>query len=242
MSKIIINADDLGWSRGVNNGILKAYNCGVVNSASWIVTTPYFEETRILIQEYQLSNIGVHVNLTEGKPLLKTHRTIVDENGFFIRNLHTLDYVDLKEVRDEVVAQIEKALATGVSINHLDTHHHLHATSAFRKIFIAISNGYQLPLRKINNTVINPVKVLKFYLDTIEAKYYTSYFSADFFASEATSENLIQILQKNKGKNIEIMCHPGYADEENGDYNIEREQELAILTSSEMITFIKNNG
>lgn len=238
MSKIIFNADDLGWSRGVNQGILKAYRYGVVNSSSWIVTTPYFDETIELIQVNQLANIGIHINLTEGKPLLKNHTTIVDEKGSFIRNLHTLEHIDMKEVHDEIEAQIEKALATGVSINHMDTHHHIHATSKFRKVFISFSNRYQLPLRKINNTVINPIKVLKFYLDTKQAKYYTSHFSADFFASEATSQKLIQILQKNKGRNIEIMCHPGFTDEENGDYNLEREKELAILTSTEMLTFI----
>ena len=239
MSKIIFNADDLGWSRGVNQGILKAYRYGVVNSSSWIVTTPYFDETIELIQVNQLANIGIHINLTEGKPLLKNHTTIVDEKGSFIRNLPNLEGINMQEVHDEIEAQIEKALATGILINHMDTHHHIHTSSKFRKVFISFSNRYQLPLRKINNTVINPIKVLNFYLDTKEAQYYTTHFSADFFASEATLENLIQILHKNKGKNIEIMCHPGYANEENGDYNLEREKELAILTSSEIITFIK---
>jgi predicted glycoside hydrolase/deacetylase ChbG (UPF0249 family) len=149
-----------------------------------------------------------------------------------------LERIDFKEVHNEIEAQIEKALATGILINHLDTHHHIHATSKFRKIFISFSNRYKLPLRKINNTVINPIKVIKFYLDTMDAKYYTSHFSADFFAQDATSQNLIQILQKNKGKSIEIMCHPGFVDNENGEYNLEREKELAILTSPEMLTFI----
>ncbi len=170
--------DDQGFIR-FDPPILTPTSC---EGTSNLFSTPYFDETIKIIQENQLANIGIHINLTEGKPLLKNHTTIVDKKGYFIRNLHTLEHIDMKEVHDEIEAQIEKALATGVSINHMDTHHHIHATSKFRKVFISFSNRYQLPLRKINNTVINPIKVLKFYLDTKQAKYYTSHFLAGFFA------------------------------------------------------------
>lgn len=241
MTKIIINADDLGLSKGVNNGILEAYKNGVVNSASLMVTTSYFEETIAFIKSNNLDNIGVHVNLTEGKPLLKTHKTIVDGNGFFKREIYLDDKVNLNEIHNEVKAQIEKAIDSGVELNHIDSHHHVHATFIFRKVFIALSNQYQLPLRKINNTVVNPFKVAKFYLDTKDANYYSTNFSADFFGPNATTENLLEILTKYKGKNLEIMCHPGFKDDENGSYNLERANELKILTSPEIITFIKQN-
>lgn len=239
MTKLIINADDFGLSKGVNLGILHAYQKGVVNSASLMTTTPYFEEAVNLIEEHRLENIGLHFNLTEGVPALTNHKYLCAKDNFFQRNVHLLNDLNLNEVFSELEAQYLRAIKLGVKINHFDSHHHVHMTSSLRKVFVALSKKYSLPLRRFKNTSRHPLKIWSFYQDVKGVEFFTKDFSAEFYADSATKENLLLILKKYGGMDLEIMCHPGYIDSENGIYNEQRENELKILSSEEVIQQIK---
>ena len=231
MAKIIFNADDLGYSQGVNQGILYGYQNGVVNSSSLMVNMAHFDEAVEIIANHQLKNIGLHFNLTEGTPILATHRTIVDEKGDFLRDLHVQSKINPQEIVDEVEAQYQKAIKAGVKINHLDTHHHLHMTQSLRKIFGDFAKKYNLPLRKVAHTSRNPLNRIQLNADLRRVNCFTPYFSSLFYDENATEEILVSLLEKYKGKDIEIMCHPGFEDENNGEYNMERKRELEVLTS-----------
>jgi predicted glycoside hydrolase/deacetylase ChbG (UPF0249 family) len=241
MGRVVFNADDFGLSDGVNKGIIESYENGVVNSSSLMTTTSHFEDTAALISKHNLKNIGLHFNLTEGEALIKNHKTIVDQEHQFLRDIHFQKNVNPLEVIAEIEAQYVKAVNAGVSINHIDSHHHIHMSAALRKIFAAFSKKHKLPLRKINNTSRHPLKTFKFYNDTRGVKYLTSKISLDFYGEGVTEPNLIKILEENKGLDLEIMCHPGYSDLENGTYNKERELELNILTSEKIKNSIVKN-
>lgn len=240
MAKIIFNADDLGWSVGVNKGIVEAYQNGVVNSATLIVTGKAFEQAVTLIKTHRLANIGLHFNLTEGVAILKSHRTLTDAQGNFHRAIHQRDALDQEEVFAELEAQYQKAQDAGVNITHIDSHHHIHMTRAFRKTFARFSRKYKLPIRKVHFTSRNPIKRLALLRDMWGVRYYTPYFCADFYDSTATQEDLMEILKRYQGKNVEIMCHPGYRDPENGEYDQERERELKVLTNPEVFDTVSS--
>lgn len=239
MQKIIFNADDLGWSKGVNEGIVYCYHNGVVNSASLMTTTSYFEDAVQLIEEHKLYNIGIHINLTEGRPLIKNHQTLVDAGGNFFRNLSDGRNVDMKEVYLEIEAQYQKAVNAGIAINHIDSHHHIHMSESLRRIFTKFSKTHKLPIRKIHNNYRNPFKSLLFYRDTFGTDYYTSNFTDFFYGDNADENKLLSLLDKYRGQDIEIMCHPGYTDDENGIYNEERYKELKVLTGDRVISLVK---
>jgi predicted glycoside hydrolase/deacetylase ChbG (UPF0249 family) len=229
--KIIFNADDLGLSKGVNDGILHCYKNGIVSSASFLTTTDYFEDTVALIKSNELANIGLHFNLTEGKPILKNHQSLVSNDGLLQRNIHLSDTLNLKEVYYELEAQFLKATNAGIKITHIDSHHHVHMSEKLVSVFIQFSKKYKLPLRKINNTFINPIKITKFYAKTFLTNYYTNQISLDFYDKFATAENLQNIIKNRKKGTLEIMCHPGFLDPENGSYNEQRLNELEVLTN-----------
>ena len=233
MGRLIINADDLGWSPGVNRGILVAYTNGIVNSSSLIVTHPGFEDAVKIVRENQLANIGLHFNLTEGKAVLNSHSTITDSRGFFYRNVHKCHEINFDEVMRELTAQYKKAVDAGVHITHMDTHHHLHMTREFRRVFAKFSRTYELPLRKVHPTSKNPMKWLSLFFDMWGVEFYTAHFNAEFYGQNATGEILENILTAYEGKSLEIMCHPGYTDSLNGEYNDLREKELSILVCPE---------
>src|SRR3981189_894121 len=67
--RLIINADDYGLSRGVNTGIIEAATTGVVTSASMIVKLPGFDDAMGGARSCPSLSLGLHLNLTAGKPL-----------------------------------------------------------------------------------------------------------------------------------------------------------------------------
>jgi predicted glycoside hydrolase/deacetylase ChbG (UPF0249 family) len=236
--KLVFNADDLGLTHGVNLGIVECYENGVVNSASLMTTAPYFEEAVSLIQEHRLDNIGLHFNLTEFAPLLTTHKTLVDEHGVFFRTICDRKNVDLEEVAAELEAQYQRAIAAGVVITHFDSHHHVHMSELLKKVFLKMANKYGMPLRKMPNEYRNPVKWLKHFLLFKNHRFYTDSFSSEFYDGTVSKAVLEKIIQNANGS-IEIMCHPGYGDAENGVYDLQRQLEIDVLTSDEIIRINK---
>jgi hypothetical protein len=158
----------------------------------------------------------------------------VDEEGNFLRNLFQLHSINKGEVRRELEAQLLKARAAGVCVTHFDSHHHVHMTTSLRKVFALISSEHEVPMRRVNATSRNPMRIAALAWDLRNSLSYTEKFSADFYGEDITYEALRRIIRSFRGKTLEIMCHPGYADIGNGVYNTERETELKILTDDRL--------
>src|SRR6266567_2877528 len=116
MRNLIVNADDLGWTQGVNRGIAEAHRNGIVTSTSLLANGRAFEEgVQSALQSPRLG-VGVHLNLSDGKPLAPARqvKSLLDENGNFSGRPETLLFrltaksLDAREVELEWNAQIEK--------------------------------------------------------------------------------------------------------------------------------------
>ena len=133
MRNLIVNADDLGWTQGVNRGIAEAHRNGIVTSTSLLANGCAFEEgVQSALQSPRLG-VGVHLNLSDGKPLAPARqiKSLLDENGNFSGGPETLLFrltaksLDAREVELEWNAQIEKVRAAGIRPTHLDGHKHV---------------------------------------------------------------------------------------------------------------------
>lgn len=174
-SALIVHADDFGLTVGVNAGILLAHVTGIVRSASLMVTTPGFEQAVALARRHPSLDLGLHLNLTTGRPCLPPSAvpSLVDRAGYF----HRLDAwllralrrrIDPAEVHAELAAQMEHGLATGLPFSHVDGHHHIHlfapATAAVR--FLVLQHGFRAvrlsderPLLRTSPTVARLLRV-----------------------------------------------------------------------------------
>src|SRR6266404_9049580 len=85
MRNLIVNADDLGWTHGVNRGIAEAHRNGIVTSASLIANGCAFEAGVQTASESPRLGVGVHLNLSDGKPVAPAEKvkSLLDENGDF---------------------------------------------------------------------------------------------------------------------------------------------------------------
>ena len=133
MRNLIVNADDLGWTQGVNRGIAEAHRNGIVTSTSLLANGGAFEEGVRTARESPRLGVGVHLNLSDGKPVAPPERvkSLLDDNGDFSGGPETLllrltaKKVETKEVETEWNAQIEKVRAAGIRPTHLDGHKHV---------------------------------------------------------------------------------------------------------------------
>ncbi len=105
--RLIVNADDFGLTPGVSAGILAAHRHGIVTSTTVLVTADVDRASLVAARDSALG-IGLHVNLTLGRPLTPA-RSLVDSSGRFIRDARrAAARASVTDVEREVAAQIEK--------------------------------------------------------------------------------------------------------------------------------------
>lgn len=235
MTKIIVNADDFGLSEAVNYGIISAYKNGIVRSTTIMPGMPAFEHAIGLLKENKGLGCGVHMTLSANRPILNSHKTIVDESGNFYRRITNEiieEKFDLDEVYEEFCAQIDKVINSGVKIEHLDSHHHVHTLRSLKPVIERIVGKYQLPIRggfeyKIDYDKVIPM-IESFYSDNVTDDYF---------------ENFINEIKEHKV--MDIMCHPAFIDENlvnSTSYVMQRIKEYSILTSKKVEEFLRRNN
>ncbi len=268
MKKVIINADDFGLSKSINKGIIECYKRGILTSASLIVNAPGFEDAIDLIKRNLGLSTGIHINVIRGKAVLPADKVkYISQNGLFLGNMFRILKISylhkrqLKELEMEFRAQIERALDSGINITHIDSEKHIHMIGPIFEIISRIAIEYGIPrIRYVKEAPIDPgnmhnlyylfkkqfYKILLFNLVSIKKRSLgykfpikiTDYFYGLYNSGSLTTEKYERIFMGIKNGTTEIMCHPGYIDEEWKKYplslekfylNQNRERELNAL-------------
>jgi predicted glycoside hydrolase/deacetylase ChbG (UPF0249 family) len=259
MKRLIVNADDFGHAAGVNRGILDAHHKGIVTSTTVMINYPAapagLEQALNTAPDL---GIGLHFTLTSGRSVLPPEKipSLVWKDGrfFVLKEWGTqFEKVDPDDVRREMIAQMERYISlTGKPPDHLDSHHHFTylLPSAF-EVMLDLAEQYHLPIRKgpfnFSPDEVAPVHAFpELTPDVAERAYerlhaiYTNrtepnwpaQFKFNFYDHHATLGDLLLILTNLEPDSLtEIMCHPGYVDDDLGSiYGSKREDEIAHLT------------
>jgi len=157
MKRLIINADDCGADVARNAGIFEAIKKGVVTSVSILPNGPAFDDAmqRIKSLNNEGISLGIHINLSEGKPLSSGLQNLAGPDGYFQGKLPAMklftnnDNALEREITIELDSQVKKLLNAGISIHHLDSHHHIHAFPAVIKAAISAAIKYKIPWIRI---------------------------------------------------------------------------------------------
>lgn len=235
--KLIVNADDFGYSKGVNLGIVEAHVEGIVSSATMMMNMPGVEHALRLAADTPTLGVGVHLVLTCGAPLEENVPTLTDENGLFRRGQAHLAEASAEEVEREFAAQLERFFRSGRKPTHIDSHHHVHARENILPVVLRLAERYGLPVR------------YPWAFEQAERPYATKVlttegFSHHFYGEDLTVDGLISIIDGLQASaTAEIMTHPAYVDEEllkGSSYAIPRTRELQILTASKVKEYIRH--
>jgi len=128
--KIIINADDLGYSLDTNQAILSMMSQRRVTSSTLMANGPAFQDAVQHIPDFSDFSFGIHLTLTEftalTTPQVFYDTKLIDEKGVFTGKLPRPTPALLKAIWIEWEQQVAKLLDHGVSISHFDSHEHIH--------------------------------------------------------------------------------------------------------------------
>ncbi len=154
---IVFCADDLGISKGTNEGILKAFEAGLVRETSLCVTGKAWEDGIALIKELHPElGTGLHLSFTLGRALTGPIPELTDTEG----NFHSLPQVlkaclfkklEPKSLEAEVKAQIDRANSEIPLLTHINGHHHVHVFPQIRKAVIKALGQSTIPWIRLPN-------------------------------------------------------------------------------------------
>ena len=134
MRRLIVNADDFGFTAGVNRAIVEAHTRGIVTSSTLMANGRAFDDAVRLAKTVPGLSVGCHVVLIDGEPVLAAEQlpSITSAGARFGSALKSFaaralaGRMNPQEIEAEAGAQIHKIQATGIRVTHVDTHKHTH--------------------------------------------------------------------------------------------------------------------
>jgi len=268
--KLIINADDAGIDPGRNAGIFECIDQGLVTSISVIIDQAGWQDVLLRLKNKSRPNlsVGLHFNLTSGKPLAGGHKTLVAPDGKFLNKNDLLQKansngIDEREVIRELTAQLAALRKEGIEPTHIDGHNHVHILPGVREGFLKVElpklwvrlpwerskevlDPRNEPPELINNDTQRYIKVMNFYSQAARQIWGNKFrYTDDFGGTKVTWQVTLSAFKGAvnglKGEVCELMCHPGgKPDNFSGPFSRlkEREIEKEVLISKEFKTFL----
>ena len=219
-ASLIVNADDLGQSNGINRGILQAHERGIVTSASVMVRWPHAAPGCARAVDAGL-DLGLHVDLGEWAM----------RGGEWFPIYEVVDLADESAVRDEVRRQVDAFTAlVGRPPTHVDSHQHVHQRDTVRPAVDEVASELGVVVRGLDERVRH---VGGFYGQTGEGEPLADAISVD---------TLVSILDALPSGVTELGCHPGLDVTVDTMYRAERAIEVATLCDERVRKAIDARG
>jgi chitin disaccharide deacetylase len=224
--RLIVNADELGRTASINEGILRAHREGIVTSATLIVSYPAAGEVRRLSAQAPQMGIGLHVQLTGGQSVSPPEKipSLVNAAGALPERAEGLSAASDGDVLAEVRAQLRRFRdIMGRDPTHFDSHHHAHRIPAVLEALLTLSWETGLPVRAASPAVGERLRR--------EGIKTTDRLVDGFAGDAATEEALLRVLKDVGAGSTELMCHPDRVDTELRSGHSYVDRELAVLAS-----------
>lgn len=220
-TRIIINADDFGLNPEVNRAIVELLERGEITSTTLLANGPAFDDAVPRMAALPQCSFGMHLNLTEFCSLSRHpgFGDYLDASGCFRGNLRNqpIDAKFRAAVVAEWSAQIERALAAGVPVSHLDSHHHTHTVPRLLPCLREVRRRFGIRAVRITRNLYGHVGLKRRVLLTGKAvwngllRHYAGASTTDRFTGFADFLELAPRLA-HPPRTLELMVHPGGAN------------------------------
>lgn len=221
MRALIVNADDLGLSAGVNRGIAQAHEQGMVTSASLMVRAPHAAEAAAYAQAHPALSVGLHVDLAEW------HYT----GEAWVAAYEIVPVGDTDAVAAEVAAQLARFEALmGRPPTHLDSHQHVHREEPARGVVREHGVRLGVPVRHFAPGI------------RYEGGFYGQTGHGEPWPQGIAPGALCTLLRALPDGTTELGCHPGLDDDSGSSYSAERSTETATLCDPRVLATIREQA
>jgi predicted glycoside hydrolase/deacetylase ChbG (UPF0249 family) len=254
---LILNADDFGMCHDQNVGVMTGLKDGLFTSSTILVTCPWFEEAAAFARNNPVADLGVHLTLTaewdsyKWGPVSARHAvpSLVDDRGYLWQTVEQVyEHARLDEAEAELRAQIEKALAAGIDVTHLDSHMGtLQLRADYHEIYARLANEYRVPIRlasrrRMGNEGMGAILDQLDAFGVVTPDHLVFYGPSTVPETESYWTNLIRSLKPGV---TEILCHPALAGDElkscAGDA-FQREADFRYFTSEKVRQLVADEG
>ncbi len=259
--KLVINADDFGFTPDVNEGIVEAHQKGVLSATTLMANGAAFDDAVRLAAAVPTLDVGCHLVLVGGRSLLSPFQRLPATVG------ELLAAIVSRQIRiyDELAAQVRKILDAGIAPTHIDTHKHTHLAPPVLDAVAAIAREFDIPwVRRpfdlpltaargaapwLKRATSGGLQFLRRRFQRVLADHEcltTDYFAGFQLTGRFRTAELVRLIHVLPDGLTELMCHPGRCREtlRNAPTRLKqsREEELEALIAPETRAAIQQCG
>jgi predicted glycoside hydrolase/deacetylase ChbG (UPF0249 family) len=239
---LIPNADDFGYTRDVNEGIIHAHLQGILTAATLMAPGAAFDHAVALAREHRSLDVGVHL-------------VLVGSEGFPPSVAQLIQQIALGRIRiyEELAAQVRKVQNAGIRPTHLDTHKHTHLFPPVLNAVARISSEFKIPWvrrpfdfplsggsvpwrRRLVSKTVGLARARFHRVLTDYGCRTTDHFAGFQFTGHFDAAELARLIRRLPEGTTEFMCHPGFCTQElratGTRLQESRRRELDALTSA----------
>jgi predicted glycoside hydrolase/deacetylase ChbG (UPF0249 family) len=258
---LAVNADDFGFTRDVNAGIIEAHLRGILTSTTLMANGPQFDDAVRLAREHPTLDLGVHFVLVGGYSLIDPSR----EFPYTVTGL--IKAMALRRIRvyDELRAQMLRIVRAGLQPTHVDTHKHTHllppvldAVARLSEEFGAhwVRRPFDFPLTGAPHEVPWKVRAVSHAFNGVRGHFHrvlarhhcstTDWFTGFQITGRIGTHSVVHLLDHLPEGSTEFMVHPGFCSAEllsaRTRLKQSRELELQALVHSEVLEAVRRNS
>ena len=258
--RLIVNADDFGFTRDVNEGIVEAHRNGILTATTLMANGAAFDHAVKLARENPSLDVGCHLVLVQGRSVADPSRDLPSTLAELGRALLGGGLRGKLPVYEELLAQIRKIVQAGIRPTHLDTHKHTHLLPPVLEAVARLAHEFGIPWvrRPFDFGIDRGARITKSaialgmrvtrpgFARALGNLKTTDHFAGFQITGMLKQANLIDTLERLPAGLTEFMCHPGKLGPElraaATRLKESREIELAALVSPEVRSVVERRG
>ncbi|HEX6083649.1 MAG TPA: ChbG/HpnK family deacetylase [Thermoanaerobaculia bacterium] len=205
---LIVTADDVGLHRGMTEGAIRAHREGIVTACSVVASGAAFDDAVARLRDVPSLEVGVHLALVEERSL--TGLRMPGKYTSFVP-LYVLRAISLAAIERELRAQIERVLASGLRVTHLNGHQHLHLLPRIFNVVAKLAREYGIGYVRIVDDHGGSARGISMSLLSALGRRARAPFTNDRTIGVATAghlQDVVPLLEHVEGV-TELVTHPG---------------------------------
>ncbi|HEV7488312.1 MAG TPA: ChbG/HpnK family deacetylase [Thermoanaerobaculia bacterium] len=233
--RLIVTADDVGLHRGMTEGAIRAHRDGVVTACSLVANGVAFYDAVERLRDAPSLEVGVHLTLVEERSL----------TGMRVPNSYVgflLGQKDVAAIERELRAQIERVLAAGLRVTHLNGHQHVHMWPHVFAIVSELADEYGIGyVRRVRDRGGRGGIVRRISIAALNALGSGGSTIGVMEAGHLTADRIVQLLRYVRGT-TELVTHPGIDVDAYPHWNYDWNAETEALCDPRVREAIADRG